>query len=67
LTRPRSFRDDCPIEAWNWLYSNGLVATDLEKQHRPGAFLEAKSFYSHYGFVVSPFDPLVLMMLLGEL
>jgi hypothetical protein len=27
---------DCLIEAWNWLYSNGLVATDLEKQHRPG-------------------------------
>lgn len=28
---------------------------------------EAKSFYSHYGFVESPIDPLVLTMLLGEL
>ncbi len=28
---------------------------------------EAKSFYSHYGFVKSPFDPLVLVMLLGDL
>lgn len=28
---------------------------------------EAKSFYMHYGFVESPIDPLVLMMLLGEL
>ena len=27
---------------------------------------EAKSFYAHYGFVESPFDPLVLMMLLGQ-
>jgi GNAT superfamily N-acetyltransferase len=26
---------------------------------------EAKSFYTHYGFAESPFDPLVLMMLLG--
>jgi GNAT superfamily N-acetyltransferase len=28
---------------------------------------EAKSFYIHYGFVESPFDPLVLMMLLRDL
>ena len=28
---------------------------------------EAKSFYMHYGFVDSPFDPLVLMMLLRDL
>ncbi len=28
---------------------------------------EAKSFYMHYGFVESPFDPLVLMMLLRDL
>ena len=27
---------------------------------------DAKSFYVHYGFVESPFDPLVLMMLLGQ-
>ena len=27
---------------------------------------EAKSFYSHYGFVESPIDPLVLTMLLAE-
>ena len=27
---------------------------------------EARSFYTHYGFVESPFDPLVLMMLLGQ-
>jgi hypothetical protein len=27
---------------------------------------EAKSFYSHYGFVESPFDPLILVMLLGR-
>ena len=27
---------------------------------------EAKSFYSHFGFVESPFDPLVLVMLLRE-
>ena len=27
---------------------------------------EAKSFYIHDGFVGSPFDPLVLMMLLGD-
>jgi GNAT superfamily N-acetyltransferase len=27
---------------------------------------EAKSFYNHDGFVESPFDPLVLMMLLGD-
>jgi GNAT superfamily N-acetyltransferase len=27
---------------------------------------EAKSFYIHYGFGESPFDPLVLMMLLGD-
>lgn len=27
---------------------------------------EAKSFYTHYGFVESPFDPLVLMMLLSQ-
>jgi hypothetical protein len=27
---------------------------------------EAKSFYAHYGFVESPFDPLVLMMLMGD-
>jgi len=27
---------------------------------------EAKSFYSHYGFAESPFDPLELMMLLGD-
>ena len=25
---------------------------------------EAKSFYSHYGFVESPIDPLVMMMFL---
>ena len=28
---------------------------------------EAKSFYSHYGFVESPIEPLVLMMLLRDL
>ena len=28
---------------------------------------EAKGFYSHYGFVESPIDPLVLMMLLRDL
>lgn len=28
---------------------------------------EAKDFYSRYGFVESPFDPLSLMMLLGDL
>jgi GNAT superfamily N-acetyltransferase len=28
---------------------------------------EAKTFYAHYGFVESPFDPLVLVMLLGDL
>lgn len=28
---------------------------------------DAKSFYRHYGFVESPIDPLVLMMLLGDL
>lgn len=27
---------------------------------------EAKSLYTHYGFVESPFDPLVLMTLLGQ-
>jgi GNAT superfamily N-acetyltransferase len=27
---------------------------------------EAKSFYSHYGFLESPFDPLVLVMLLTD-
>jgi len=27
---------------------------------------EAKSFYKHYGFTESPFDPLVLVMLLGQ-
>ncbi len=27
---------------------------------------DAKGFYTHYGFVESPFDPLVLMMLLGQ-
>ena len=27
---------------------------------------EAKDFYTHYGFVESPFDPLELMMLLGQ-
>jgi GNAT superfamily N-acetyltransferase len=27
---------------------------------------EAKSFYRHFGFVESPFDPLVLVMLVGE-
>ncbi len=27
---------------------------------------EAKSFYTHYGFTESPFDPLVLVMLLGQ-
>ncbi|MGP0029770.1 MAG: GNAT family N-acetyltransferase [Acidimicrobiales bacterium] len=27
----------------------------------------AKDFYSHYGFVESPFDPLTLMLLLGDL
>jgi len=27
---------------------------------------DAKSFYTHYGFTESPFDPLVLMMLLGQ-
>ncbi len=27
---------------------------------------EAKSFYSHYGFVESPFDPLILVMLLAR-
>ena len=27
---------------------------------------EAKSFYTHYGFVESPFDPLVLMMFLRD-
>ncbi len=27
---------------------------------------EAKTFYSHYGYVESPFDPLVLMMLLRD-
>lgn len=29
--------------------------------------VQAKSFYMHYGFVESPFDPLVLMMLLRDL
>jgi GNAT superfamily N-acetyltransferase len=28
---------------------------------------EAKTFYNHYGFVESAFDPLTLMMLLGDL
>lgn len=28
---------------------------------------EAKSFYVHYGFVESPFDPLVMMMLLADI
>jgi GNAT superfamily N-acetyltransferase len=28
---------------------------------------EAKGFYQHYGFVESPFDPHVLMLLLGDL
>jgi GNAT superfamily N-acetyltransferase len=28
---------------------------------------EAKDFYSHYGFVESPFDPLTLVMLLRDL
>jgi GNAT superfamily N-acetyltransferase len=28
---------------------------------------EAKTFYMHYGFVESPFDPFVLMMLLRDL
>jgi GNAT superfamily N-acetyltransferase len=28
---------------------------------------DAKSFYGHFGFVESPLDPLVLMMLLSEL
>jgi GNAT superfamily N-acetyltransferase len=28
---------------------------------------EAKTFYSHYGFVESSFDPLTLMMLLGDI
>jgi GNAT superfamily N-acetyltransferase len=28
---------------------------------------EAKSFYSHYGFVESSFDPLTLVMLVGDL
>lgn len=28
---------------------------------------EAKSFYSHYGFIESPFDSLTLVMLLGDL
>lgn len=28
---------------------------------------EAKTFYSHYGFVESSFDPLTLMMLVGDL
>jgi GNAT superfamily N-acetyltransferase len=28
---------------------------------------EAKDFYSHYGFVESPFDPLTLVMLLGDI
>jgi hypothetical protein len=28
---------------------------------------EAKNFYSHFGFVESPLDPLVMMMLLTEL
>jgi hypothetical protein len=28
---------------------------------------EAKKFYSHYGFVESSFDPLTLVMLLGDL
>jgi GNAT superfamily N-acetyltransferase len=28
---------------------------------------EAKTFYSHYGFVESSFDPLTLVMLLGDL
>ena len=28
---------------------------------------EAKAFYSHYGFVESPFDPLVMVTLLGDL
>ena len=27
---------------------------------------DAKSIYAHYGFIESPFDPLVLMMLLGQ-
>ncbi len=28
---------------------------------------EAQAFYSHFGFVESPLDPLVMMMLLGDL
>jgi GNAT superfamily N-acetyltransferase len=28
---------------------------------------EAKTFYSHYGFVESSFDPLTLVMLLADL
>lgn len=28
---------------------------------------DAQVFYSHYGFVVSPLDPLVMMMLLTDL
>ena len=28
---------------------------------------EAQAFYGHYGFVESPLDPLVMMMLLGDL
>lgn len=28
---------------------------------------EAKNFYGHFGFVESPFDPLTLMMLLGDI
>jgi GNAT superfamily N-acetyltransferase len=28
---------------------------------------QAKSFYMHYGFVESPFDPLILIMLLRDL
>jgi GNAT superfamily N-acetyltransferase len=28
---------------------------------------EAKTFYMHYGFVESPFDPFLLMMLLRDL
>ena len=28
---------------------------------------EARSFYSHYGFVESPLDPLVMMMLLADI
>jgi GNAT superfamily N-acetyltransferase len=28
---------------------------------------EARSFYSHYGFIESPLDPLVMMMLLADI